>query len=397
VVFGVKLGPSVRGRHRRRPRRFMCSCGQRYEETPARISASSPFSVSWVPRTSSVFVSRGGWGIGPVGGWWCQVGGVIMMVVGGSCCCSTAEEEAAAGAVAQFHSLRISVQENNAKASRPPPPAHKSRYSVATKGRIHPAFSRIFPRFSPDFPPHHPLHVMHLVAAVFELSQLALFALWPRLSPPDKTIQIYFAATPTTPRKRGGRMGGGKRKRFFSTKAKRRPRTWALHGSSGWAGVLPLFYSLSQKTFQPGIISESWARWQGRRRQTDAAKGGIREFGGVAMPKECIVHPKVLIHLPWHNFIHSGFVVELKVWPATGITNYKKIAWGKCWIPGGIIYVSPENRWVNILWNYGLFIVSYKFLSLSFDFKSSTIMRLKTTKILTAPKRIWELWEAIIL
>jgi len=30
--------------------------------------------------------------------------------------------------------------------------------------------------------------------------------------------------------------------------------------------------------------------------------------------------------LPWHNFIHSGFVVELKVWPATGITNYKKIA-----------------------------------------------------------------------
>jgi len=36
-------------------------------------------------------------------------------------------------------------------------------------------------------------------------------------------------------------------------------------------------------------------------------------------------HPKVLIHLPWHNFIHSGFVVELKVWPATGITNYKKI------------------------------------------------------------------------
>lgn len=38
-----------------------------------------------------------------------------MTVVGGSCCDAAARE-----AVAQFHSLRISVQENNAKASTHP-------------------------------------------------------------------------------------------------------------------------------------------------------------------------------------------------------------------------------------------------------------------------------------
>lgn len=75
---------------------------------------------------------------------------------------------------------------------------------------------------------------------------------------------------------------------------------------------------------------------------------GVWQAGpGDRCPKECIAHPKVLIHLPWHNFIHSGFAVELKVWPATGITNYKKIVRGKCWIPVGFINVGPKKQLVK--------------------------------------------------
>lgn len=76
------------------------------------------------------------------------------------------------------------------------------------------------------------------------------------------------------------------------------------------------------------------------------AGGGVAGRAGGSVPKGVYSTPK--IHLPWHNFIHSGFAVELKVWPATGITNYKKIVRGKCWIPVGFINVGPKNNWLNM-------------------------------------------------
>jgi len=108
-------------------------------------SASSPFSVSWVPRSSSVFVS---W-VGEM------VEGVLVQRRGRGnydgcgwqllwCCCSRSGSP-----VPLIKDIRAGKQCQSQHS-----PAHKSRYSVAAKGRRHPVFPPLSPRFAspPSFP-----------------------------------------------------------------------------------------------------------------------------------------------------------------------------------------------------------------------------------------------------
>lgn len=134
--------------------------------------------------------------------------------------------------------------------------SHKRETASSFPAAIPPL--RFATEFSPLFPPpfHFAPHVMHLVAAVFELWQLALFALWPRLSPPrQNNTNLFCRHAHNTPKK--GRKGGKAEEILFSQgeataqnlssarkfRLSRRPSPFAL--------------SPREKSFQPGLISES--------------------------------------------------------------------------------------------------------------------------------------------
>lgn len=147
--------------------------------------------------------------------------------------------------------------------------AHKSRYSVAAQRRETPSFSPLFPSFSFGPSPH----VMHLVAAVFELSQLALFALWPRLSPPGQNNTNLFCCHAPTPR--AGDCGGSRSgrdsfqpRRCDGPELEQCTEVPVEPGSARLSSLFPLF---SRKTFQPEELYQKVVAGQGEK--PDAGPG----------------------------------------------------------------------------------------------------------------------------
>jgi len=145
------------------------------------------------------------------------------------------------------------------------------------------------------------------------------------LAPRQNNTNLFCRHAHNT-EKKGRENGGGKAEEILFNQGKATAQNLSTARKFRLSrGYFPFFTHSLRKLFSQELYQKVEPVDRGGVGKRMLQRGAFGSLGGVAMPKECIVHPKVLIHLPWHNFIHSGFVVELKVWPATGITNYKKI------------------------------------------------------------------------